>query len=80
LRYPDVVVVDDRAGDRGGIDPDIAGSARAIQAVVDAEVVLDGAPRRTSFQVDARSEVVVDGVADDDLVRRVQVVDSVIGC
>src|SRR5204863_7858814 len=60
---PDDVVVDDRAGRRAVFDPNVAVRPRAVDAVVDTDVVLDDRAGGVPLDVDAGGHIVVRGVA-----------------
>ena len=72
------VVVEDRTGLRGRVDPDVAHRAGAVQPVVHADVVRHQATGRAAFEVDAGGRVAVHAVADDPLAGGLVVVDPVV--
>ena len=77
-RQVDDVVIDNGAGGRAVLDTDVAVSARAVDAIVDADVVLDRAAGRASLEIDSCGHIVVDGIADHPLPRRAVVIDPVV--
>ena len=79
-RHPQIyqVVVDDGSARGGRVDPDVALGPRAIDAVIDTDVVGRQCAARAALEVDPGGYVVVGGVREDALAGRAVVVDAVV--